>query len=299
MEGASGGPDATWLKDDEQVLWRGKTARQLRLSVRGALGLVLSALVLAYVAIFLVVSRHGPTFFVAWVGLIVAAAIWQFAGQPVLSWWRRRGSTYVITTRRAVVVQHGQVVSEATTSSLVVVRRFPDRRYGNAFFVDPGAAGRSSRADELANELFGPELPRSFFRSRVSPSVACAFLDVEHLDGLITAARYAGYDLAESPEPTLGVVLGAAIGRPRGGWAAADPSSHGVRGWIVSRLLRRVTRLDSPLTPSVAAERLAADLTRPKTLSFGSGPRLQGYTYQRSSIYHYWFYEGGAYGGRR
>jgi hypothetical protein len=50
-----------------------------------------------------------------------------------------------------------------------------------------------------------------------------------------------------------------------------------VRGWVVSRLLRRVTRLDSPLAPSVAAERLAADLTRPKTLSFGSGPRFQGY----------------------
>jgi hypothetical protein len=274
---ADGARPASWLAPDEQILWTGRPVLQLRVTAFAIGGVLIWCAVMG-LAIASQLGQGRLSGGSVWF-LFVAAGVlgWRLSGGVATRWWTRRRIWYAITTTRAVAISGRRHEAEqASPGPPVVVRRQRDRRHGTAFFQAEGTTG--PRSDSPVETVFAKELWIPTLRSitpRRGRATSLCFRDVDHVDGLITAAQHAGFIVATTPEPTLWRLASAQFGlQARGDHGAYGvtravlPKGH-LRAWISTRLLRHEVRIWSPLPPRQAIARLHDQLSAPRTYPFG------------------------------
>jgi hypothetical protein len=264
-----------WLDPDESVLWTGAPGR----AGGGVLLLGASATWLAMLWVLIVWASVG-----GWIILILCLGLCAVLVQSVATFVvrrrRERRSTYAVTTKRAVVARDGRVAAEAPLTSATLVRRWPDRMHGTLLFLSADAA----EADP-ATTIYDVEVPWPFGVHPGGERTLLAFHGIDRLDALVTALRHAGVEPVESIAPRRGAVAAVFLGLPsvasRGSVNSARRGRRGPARWLRSRLGRRDVRVESPLSPEVARQRLAVAIPTPRgrlsSLRSGYAGRLQGW----------------------
>ena len=255
-----------WIQPGERILWRGRPDARVLFAPQDKVLMPISVVWTGGVVVILLTSiangsQHGSQLYFSLLGVpFLAFGIYAIVGRFPVKVWKRRHARYAITDQRAVeITRHGRSVKSAPLGTSMEVRRRGDGRHGSAVWV-LGPSKADSRRRPLGSFNFGsvnPEKLRGTYWPGAGDSLAkaVAFMDVDGIDGLVTAARHAGFPVVDQP------AKGPTVGRYR--TTRSPIAVKGARQWVRSRLLRQPYALWSPLPPDEALRRLSQNLTPP------------------------------------
>jgi hypothetical protein len=264
-----------WIQPHESILWRGRPDPSVVFAPQDIL-LVPFTIAWAGFAIFWDSGIAGGewNFGTIWDIPFVIVGLYIVVGRFIVKGWAKRHTWYAITTTRAVrITKHGGSLLEVPPSTSMEIRRRRDGRHGTAIIAtEPTTSGDHVRRGGSGYAPWSTEL----FRGTGWPgynrfaSLELAFVDVDGLRDLMSAARFVGFSISEAPSGSrtgFRELLPSPL--PASGTTPSSGALRRARHWIRTRFLRRPYALWSPLTPQEMAERLARNLTPMRQFRFG------------------------------